>query len=97
MRNLRAVGQSLELRARYVDEKQMRRLRIQSVAGFSFLAAYMLTFMFEGQILYAALSACQRGCPRFVLSAIFAQPSGAGGCGFGDAEGGGHLADLQHC
>lgn len=60
----------------------MRRLRIQSIAGFSFLAAYMLSFLFEGQVLYGLLTVCGDNCPRFVLSAILAHFVGLACAGF---------------
>jgi len=41
-----------------------------SVAGFSFLFAYILSFQFEGQVLYSLLDLIGTDAYRYILAAI---------------------------
>jgi DNA-binding CsgD family transcriptional regulator len=56
--------------------------RTVSVAAFSFLFAYLLTFVFEGQVLYSAVNACGMQPHALILLAIVAHFAGllSGGC-----------------
>ncbi len=52
-----------------------------SVAGFSFLFAYILSFQFEGQVLYSLLDLCGTDAPGYILAAIIAHFTGLLTCG----------------
>jgi DNA-binding CsgD family transcriptional regulator len=52
-----------------------------SVAGFSFLFAYILSFQFEGQVLYSLLELRGTDAGRYILSAIIAHFMGLFTCG----------------
>ena len=52
-----------------------------SVAGFSFLFAYILSFQFEGQVLYSLLDSSGTDAPGFILAAIVAHLTGLFSCG----------------
>jgi DNA-binding CsgD family transcriptional regulator len=52
-----------------------------SVAGFSFLFAYILSFQFEGQVLYSLLELHKTGPDRYMLAAIIAHFAGLFTCG----------------
>ncbi len=56
--------------------------RVISVAGFSFLFAYILSFLFEGQVLYSLLGLHGTEASRFILGAIIAHFAGLFSCGF---------------
>ena len=52
-----------------------------SVAGFSFLFAYILSFQFEGQVLYSLLDLRGTDADRYILAAIIAHLAGLFTCG----------------
>ena len=52
-----------------------------SVAGFSFLFAYILSFQFEGQVLYSLLDLRGTDADRYILAAIIAHFVGLFTCG----------------
>ncbi len=52
-----------------------------SVAGFSFLFAYILSFLFEGQVLYSLLDLRGTDADRYILAAIIAHFAGLFTCG----------------
>ena len=52
-----------------------------SVAGFSFLFAYILSFQFEGQVLYSLLDLRGTDADRYILAAIIAHFMGLLTCG----------------
>ena len=52
-----------------------------SVAGFSFLFAYILSFQFEGQVLYSLLDLRGADADRYILAAIIAHFMGLLTCG----------------
>jgi DNA-binding CsgD family transcriptional regulator len=52
-----------------------------SVAGFSFLFAYILSFQFEGQVLYSLLDLRGTDADRYILAAIIAHFAGLFTCG----------------
>lgn len=52
-----------------------------SVAGFSFLFAYILSFQFEGQVLYSLLELRGTDADRYILAAIIAHFAGLFTCG----------------
>lgn len=52
-----------------------------SVAGFSFLFAYILSFQFEGQVLYSLLDLRGTDADRYILTAIIAHFAGLFTCG----------------
>lgn len=56
--------------------------RALSVCAFSFLFAYILSFPFEGQVLYSLLDAAKVDASQFILAAIIAHFLGQFTCGF---------------
>jgi DNA-binding CsgD family transcriptional regulator/MFS family permease len=52
-----------------------------SIAGFSFLFAYILSFLFEGQVLYSLLDLRGTYAGRYILTAIIAHFAGLFTCG----------------
>lgn len=52
-----------------------------SVAGFSFLFAYILSFQFEGQVLYSLLDLRGTDADRYILATIIAHFAGLFTCG----------------
>ena len=52
-----------------------------SVAGFSFLFAYILSFQFEGQVLYSLLDLRGTDAGHYILTAIIAHFVGLFTCG----------------
>lgn len=52
-----------------------------SVAGFSFLFAYILSFQFEGQVLYSLLELRGTDADRYILAAIITHFAGLFTCG----------------
>ncbi|MGO4928705.1 LuxR C-terminal-related transcriptional regulator [Fundicoccus sp. Sow4_F4] len=52
-----------------------------SVVGFSFLFAYILSFQFEGQVLYSLLDLRETDTDRYILAAIIAHFAGLFTCG----------------
>lgn len=56
--------------------------RILSVAGFSFLFAYILSFLFEGQVLYSLLKMYEADASGYILAAIVAHFAGLFSCGY---------------
>lgn len=56
--------------------------RILSVAVFSFSFAYLLSFLFEGQVLYGLLSHFNIPADTYILCAVIAQFAGLFTCGF---------------
>lgn len=52
-----------------------------SVAGFSFLFAYILSFQFEGQVLYSLLDLRGTDADRYILASIIAHFAGLFTCG----------------
>ena len=61
----------------------MNRFNIRrlSVAGFSFLFAYILSFLFEGQVLYSLLDLRGTDAGPYILAAIIAHFAGLFTCG----------------
>ena len=62
--------------------KNIRNHRVMSVAAFSFLFAYLLSFVFEGQVLYSTIDAFGTQTNTFILAAIVAHFVGLFSCGF---------------
>ena len=62
--------------------KKISRLRFLSVAAFSCLFAYLLSFVFEGQVLYGLLDTAGVPSDTYILSAIIAHFVGLFSCGF---------------
>ena len=56
--------------------------RLFSVAGFSLLFAYILSFLFEGQVLYSLLELREVGPSGYILAAIIAHFAGLFSCGY---------------
>ncbi|MGI6227618.1 MAG: LuxR C-terminal-related transcriptional regulator [Peptococcales bacterium] len=56
--------------------------RFFSIAGFALLFAYLLTFLFEGQVLYSVLAYNNVVGPPYILVAIIAHFAGLFSCGF---------------
>lgn len=52
-----------------------------SIAGFSFLFAYILSFQFEGQVLYSLLDLRGTYADRYILAAVIAHFAGLFTCG----------------
>jgi len=52
-----------------------------SVAAFSFSFAYLLSFLFEGQVLYSLLDLYGIDADRYILAAIIAHFAGLFTCG----------------
>lgn len=65
-----------------VKVKNIRNHRVMSVAAFSFLFAYLLSFVFEGQVLYSTIDAFGAQTSTFILAAIVAHFVGLFSCGF---------------
>ena len=60
--------------------KPIKACRI-SITGFSFLFAYILSFQFEGQVLYSLLDLRGTDADRYILTAIIAHFAGLFTCG----------------
>mgnify|MGYP000905319703 CR=1 FL=1 len=58
------------------------RYRNISVAAFSFLFAYLLSFLFEGQVLYSLLAHFGAQADSYILAAIVAHLAGLFSCGY---------------
>jgi len=56
--------------------------RYISIAGFSLLFAYLLSFLFEGQVLYSILAYYDVLRSPYILIAIIAHFAGLFTCGF---------------
>ncbi len=56
--------------------------RILSVVGFSFLFAYILSFLFEGQVFYSLLELYAANASGYILAAIVAHFAGLFSCGY---------------
>lgn len=56
--------------------------RLFSVAGFSLLFAYILSFLFEGQVLYSLLELREVGPSGYILAAIISHFAGLFSCGY---------------
>jgi hypothetical protein len=56
--------------------------RFFSIAGFSLLFAYLLSFLFEGQVLYSMLAYNNVLGSPYILVAIIAHFAGLFSCGF---------------
>ncbi len=56
--------------------------RILSIAGFSLLFAYLLSFLFEGQVLYCMLAYHDVHDSAYILTAIVAHFAGLFSCGY---------------
>lgn len=56
--------------------------RILSVIGFSFLFAYILSFLFEGQVLYSLLELRKAEASGYILAAIVSHFVGLFSCGY---------------
>lgn len=56
--------------------------RIISVLSFSFLFAYLLSFVFEGQVLYSLTDYYKISSTKFIFAAMIAHFVGLFGCGF---------------
>ena len=61
--------------------KSIRNYRLLSVAAFSFLFAYLLSFVFEGQVLYSTIDAFGARSNTYILAAIVAHFAGLFSCG----------------
>ncbi len=59
-----------------------KNTRVLSVAAFSFLFAYLLTFLFEGQVLYSIIEAYGAQTHIYIFSAILAHLAGLFSCGY---------------
>ena len=62
--------------------KSIRNYQMLSVEAFSFLFAYLLSFVFEGQVLYSTIGAFGAQPNTYILSAILAHFAGLFSCGF---------------
>jgi len=62
--------------------KIFRNTRVLSVAAFSFLFAYLLSFLFEGQVLYKIIDVFDAQTEPYILSAIIAHLAGLFSCGY---------------
>lgn len=60
----------------------LRNNRVLSVAAFAFLFAYLLSFLFEGQVLYSTINAFGAQTHTYILSAIIAHFAGLFSCGY---------------
>lgn len=60
----------------------LRNTRVLSVAAFAFLFAYLLSFLFEGQVLYSIIGAFDAKTHTYILSAIIAHFVGLFSCGY---------------
>jgi small-conductance mechanosensitive channel len=56
--------------------------RLFSVVGFSFLFAYILSFLFEGQVLYSLLEFYEAEASGYILAAIVGHFAGLFSCGY---------------
>ncbi|HBN82459.1 MAG TPA: helix-turn-helix transcriptional regulator, partial [Clostridiales bacterium] len=56
--------------------------RLLSVVSFSFVFAYLLSFLFEGQVLYSIIDVYGVNAHPYILSAIIAHLAGLLTCGF---------------
>lgn len=56
--------------------------RVISVVAFSFLFAYLLSFLFEGQVLYSIIDCFGARTHTYILSAIVAHLAGLSSCGY---------------
>lgn len=56
--------------------------RVVSVAAFSLLFAYLLSFVFEGRVLYSLLDSYGAQADNYILGAIIAHFAGLFSCGF---------------
>lgn len=65
--------------SKYINQASQR---ILSVLAVSFLSAYLLSFVFEGQVLYSLVAFFNVSAPRFIFAAIIAHMAGLIGCGF---------------
>ncbi|MGI5979244.1 MAG: LuxR C-terminal-related transcriptional regulator [Oscillospiraceae bacterium] len=61
---------------------RIRNTRLLSVAAFSFLFAYLLSFVFEGQVLYSTIDAFGAQANTYILAAIVAHFAGLFTCGY---------------
>ena len=61
--------------------KSIRNYRVLSVAAFSFLFAYLLSFVFEGQVLYRTIDAFGAQSNTYIIAAIVAHFAGLLSCG----------------
>ncbi|HHT89994.1 MAG TPA: LuxR family transcriptional regulator, partial [Firmicutes bacterium] len=55
--------------------------RLQSILAFSLLSSYILSFLFEGQILYSLLELYELETPSYIIEAIIANFLGLFSCG----------------
>jgi DNA-binding CsgD family transcriptional regulator len=62
--------------------KSIRNYRALSVAAFSLLFAYLLAFVFEGQVLYSTIDAFGAQSNTYILTAIVSHFAGLFSCGF---------------
>lgn len=61
--------------------KTYRNTRVLSVGAFSLLFAYLLSFLFEGQVLYSTIDAFGAQTHTYIFSAIIAHFAGLFSCG----------------
>jgi len=61
--------------------KSIRNYGLLSVVAFSFLFAYLLSFVFEGQVLYSTIDAFGAPSNTCILVAILAHFAGLFSCG----------------
>ena len=62
-------------------DRPAARNRALSIAGFSFIFAYLLSFLFEGQVLYGLLRQHEAGAAPYILAAVVAHFAGLFTCG----------------
>lgn len=65
-----------------MHQYQAVQKRILSITGFSLLSAYLLSFLFEGQVLYGLLNYYGLSGFNYILVAIVAQFAGLFSCGY---------------
>lgn len=62
--------------------KSFKGTRLLSIAAFSFLFAYVLSFLFEGQVLYGIIDTFGAQPDQYILSAIISHFAGLFTCGY---------------
>jgi DNA-binding CsgD family transcriptional regulator len=80
MNGLKKAGPSMAGGYKMKGLKSCNARRL-SIAGFSFLFAYILSFPFEGQVLYSLLDLRGADADRYILAAIIAHFTGLFTCG----------------
>lgn len=65
-----------------MNQPKAMNYRILSITGFSLLFAYLLSFLFEGQVLYSILAYHELHDSAYILAAIVAHFAGLFSCGY---------------